>query len=106
LQERSLPERSGHLILGNSYFFPSQIGRLTDATVAVHIYVPMAESTRREEWNGDVTIIPTGNEISVSRKRHLGGIKVAVPHDSPKEVQGLNERDDLKRYTCGLNCSI
>ncbi|MGN6731222.1 MAG: hypothetical protein ACTHMB_04525 [Candidatus Binatia bacterium] len=66
----------------------------------------MAESTRREEWNGDVAIIPTRNEIGVSRERHLGDIKVAVPHDPPEQVPGVNERDDPKRDTCGLNCSI
>ena len=45
LQKRSLPDRSGHLILGNSYCLSAQIGRLTDAAVAVHVYIPVTEGT-------------------------------------------------------------
>src|SRR5262245_40210379 len=106
LQERSLPERSCHLILANSYFFPSQISRLTDAAIAVHVYVAMAKSARWEEWNCDVAIVTAGNKIGVSRKGHLGDIKISLLHNPPKQIQRFSERDDPERDAYGLYRSI
>ena len=105
LEERADPERGGDLILDHADGAADQVLRRLDATVRVHVDVPLPECAGREHRQTDEAIIAPRLHDHVRRERQLGRVELCVlghatedladPIDAPVELDAC--RRDLSR---------
>src|ERR1044072_2154411 len=99
------PDRSGHLIVADTYALALQLLRPLNIGVGAHVDSRMAKNPRRKDRDGAESRVTFRAQDRVGRERHLGRVELSVIEHAPEGLAGT-ERKERQVHALGLHPAV